>query len=82
MHFTMQKRKAIRSLVGKGFVSRRGAANRSGNPGTVELQSVTQVIRRWLVRHTGAMKGPEQPVARAVTGENPSGSIGPVGSRR
>ena len=67
---------------GRGLVLRRGAAHGGDDPGAAQLEAVVEVGRGRLVGQADAVQRGEQPVAGAVTGEDPPGAVGAVGGRR
>jgi hypothetical protein len=60
-----------------------GSAAHTGGYVTVrQVQAVISIRGYRLVGETGAMKRGEKPIARAVAGENSSGTVTAMGGRR
>src|SRR5207237_774833 len=68
-------------FLGRGLVGRGSAAHGGGDVGAPQAQAVAAVGARGLVGVAGAVEGAEEPVARAVAGEDPARPVPAVSSR-
>lgn len=80
--FTGQVRRAIFSLAGCWLVVGWRAPNRRRDPRVLQRQAVVARNRLGLRRQACLVHRPKQPIAASITGENSSGSIRAVSTRR
>ena len=73
---------AVVALLGRRLVARRGAVDDRGDVGVDQAQPVIAVLARRLVREAGAVECREQPIARAVAGEDAPRPVPAVRRRR
>ncbi len=71
-----QKGTAVSRLVREGFVLRRDAAHRVGDPGTRHLQPVTGPGLVSAVSEPEFMQCRVEKIARVIAGKGPPGSVG------
>jgi hypothetical protein len=76
-----EKGRAGVALVGSGSVGRRGTTHGGAHVGARQLEAVAPVLAGGLVGVAGSVQCPEHPVTGAVTGEDPAGTVPPMGRR-
>lgn len=78
--FAFEEGLASTDFGGVGFVVGRSAADRSGDPGVTQGETVVAMGGGGLVGEAGFVESAEEKIAGAVAGEDAAGAVGTVGT--
>lgn len=74
-------RTAVANLLRSRLVAGRGATNNRGDPCVTQPQTILARSGVRLIRESGLVKDGVHEMTRTISGEGPSGAVGPMGSR-